>query len=251
MRWPALLLGVSVFASACASKGDFQTVSGDVAALRQRDAARDSLQQEELARIIAISHSVSAMSDSLRTMSNRLLSAKTMTDTELSTLKEEIARLQDVTGQSEQHLMELRAAMEGSRATLPAIADSTAAAAGPGPVQLLQLGRDQMAKRSYPAARSAFEDLVSRYPTADVVPDALYEIAQSYDAEKNLRAADSAYAKVVSLFPASPRAPTALYKRALVLQALKRTAESRKLLVQLRTTYPRSTEAALARERLR
>jgi Uncharacterized protein conserved in bacteria len=92
---------------------------------------------------------------------------------------------------------------------------------------------------------------VSRYPTADVVPDALYEIAQSYDAEKNLRAADSAYAKVVSLFPASPRAPTALYKRALVLQALKRPTEARKLLVQLRTAYPRSTEAALARERLR
>jgi hypothetical protein len=157
MRWPVLVLALAVFSQACASKGDFQTVSGDVAAIRQRDAERDSLQREELARIIAISHSVSAMSDSLRTMSNRLVSTKTMTDTELATLREEISRLQDVTGQSEQHLLELRAAMEGSRATLPAIADSTAAGAGPGPAQLLQLGRDQMVKHSYPAARSAFE----------------------------------------------------------------------------------------------
>lgn len=248
------LVAILAISQACASKGDFQSVSGDVAAIRRRDAARDSLQSEELAQIISISRSVAAMSDSLRTMTARLVSATTMTDTQVETLKEEIARLQDVTGENQQHLTDLRAAMEGRRSSLPPVPDSTAAvspgATGPGPAQLLQLGSDQMAKRSYTSARAALGDLLAKFPASDLAPEAAFEIAQSFAAEKNLRAADTSYARFASSYPSSAHAPTALYKRALILQSLGRKTDSRKILEGIVRRYPGSTEAGLAKERL-
>ncbi|HXT48108.1 MAG TPA: hypothetical protein VN717_05675, partial [Gemmatimonadaceae bacterium] len=56
---------------------------------------------------------------------------------------------------------------------------------------------------------------------------------------------------VVSSYPTSPRAPTALYKRALGMEEKGNVVGARGLLSQLVQRYPRSDEAALAKERLR
>ena len=248
------LLGIcALAASGCfASKGDFETLRADVAALSRHQASTDSLQRDELARLALVSRGIRGLSDSLRILNSLLSSSTNATDSAIVGLRQDIAQLQDVTGQSEQRLREIRATLEErapQTATGPAI-DSTAVTAGPGPAQLLRLGRDQMVKRSYDAGRIPLNDLLTRFPESDLAPEALFEIAQSYRAENKLGAADSAYAALATSYPSSPRVPSALYKRALILQGLGRPTEARRLFEDVRRRFPRSPEAALARDRL-
>jgi TolA-binding protein len=56
---------------------------------------------------------------------------------------------------------------------------------------------------------------------------------------------------VVSKYPSAPRAATALYKHGLFLQKAKRNSEARQAFQTVIDKYPRSDEAALAREQLR
>ena len=123
-------------------------------------------------------------------------------------------------------------------------------ATGPGPLQLLQAGRDQLLKGGNVSARAAFKDLITKYPTSEYVPEAMFYTAQAYAAERNMDAADAQYAQLITKYPNSPRVPTAMYKRALQLQATKKTAEAKKLYQDIIKRFPRSDEAALADERL-
>ncbi|HET7188036.1 MAG TPA: tetratricopeptide repeat protein, partial [Gemmatimonadaceae bacterium] len=59
------------------------------------------------------------------------------------------------------------------------------------------------------------------------------------------------YGLVVQRYPSSPKAATALYKRALSLRAAGRTTAARAAFDRIVKDYPRSDEAALAREQLK
>lgn len=247
MRRAALVAFITAASQACfASRGDLETLRTDMAAVRQRGASADSVQSVRLA---AVNRAVTALGDSLRALSARLASSRSMSESEIAGLKQDIAQLQDLTGQSEQRLKDIRATLEERTASAVTSGDATNGG-GPGPAQLLQIGRDQMLKRSYSSGRDALSDLLARFPSSDLAPDAIFEIAQSYRAENNLRAADSSYADLASRFPNSPRVPSALYKRALILQTLGRPAEARRLFEEVRRRFPRSPEASLAQERL-
>ncbi len=241
----ALLSLFALASEGCfASKSDFEALRTDVGGIHRHDALSDSTQRSELA---SISRSLAALSDSIHSLNSRISAAQRLSATELTGLKQDVARLQDITGQSEQRMKEIRATLE-ERA--PTVTSDSAAPTGPGPAQLLQLGRDQMIKRSYSSGRSALNDLLTRFPSSDLAPDAIYEIAQSYRAENNLNSADSAYADLATRFPDSQRTASALYKRALILQSLGRQAEARRLLEEVRRRFPRAPEASLAQERL-
>jgi tol-pal system protein YbgF len=129
-------------------------------------------------------------------------------------------------------------------------ASTTAPATGPGPLQLLQAGRDQLLKGGNVAARSALSELITKYPNSEYVPEAMFYAAQAYTAERNLDAADAQYLALISRFPSSPRVPTAMYKRALHLQSQKKTTEAKRIFQDIIKRFPRSDEAALADERL-
>ncbi|MDF1506299.1 tetratricopeptide repeat protein, partial [Roseisolibacter sp. H3M3-2] len=129
-----------------------------------------------------------------------------------------------------------------------AAGDASAAAQGPGPNRLYEIAYDQFRRGSFATARTGFTDLLTRFPTSDLAPDAAFYVAESFASERNAAAADSAYRAVVTRYPQSPRAATALYKRA---QASRDAAESRTLYQQLVRDFPRSDEAELAREALK
>lgn len=249
MKRAALVATIAVFSQGCfASKGDFEALRTDVAANQRRVASTDSLQRVQIAQLASLNTGIGALNDSLLALDSRLASSQQATHSEVAGLKQDIAQLQDILGQSEQRIKEIRATLE-ERA--PAVAPDSSVPAGPGPAQLLQLGRDQMLKRSYASGRDALDDLLTRFPTSDLAPDAIFEIAQSYRAENNLRAADSSYADLAARFPNSSHVASALYKRALILQSLGRRTEARRLLEDVRKRFPRSPEAALAQDRLR
>ena len=128
---------------------------------------------------------------------------------------------------------------------------ATPTTAPPGPNQLFQLALDQLRRGSAGAARTAFQQLLQQYPTADVAPDAEYFLGEAYALEKNGAAADSAYMTAFTKYPQAPRAPSALYKHALYLESTGKAAAARAAFQQLVQKYPRSDEAALASDHLR
>ena len=234
-----------------ATKSDFDRLQADVVGTRTSSNAADSVQH---AYLIEVTRTVRSLSDSINALSRRVNGLKTATETDLADMKQDISQLQDLSGQSEQRLRDMRAAVEEKTGAEPAATDSaaptTGAPAGPGPAQLLQAGRDQLLKGGNVAARAAFGELITKYPKSDLVPEAMFFTAQAFAAERNVAAADQQYAALITRFPNSPRVPTAMYKRALQMQASKKTADAKRLLQEIIKRFPRSDEAALADERL-
>lgn len=238
-----------------ATKQDIDRLQQDIVGTRVSSSAADSVQR---AQLIEVSRSVRTVTDSISALSKRLAAMRTASESEMTAMKENISQLQDLSGQSEQRLRDMRASLEEKRqqqeqaaAGAPDSASSAAApGTGPGPLQLLQAGRDQLLKGGNASARSAFNELITKYPKSEYVPEAMFYTAQAYAAERNLSAADAEYSALITRYPNSPRVPTAMYKRALQLQASKKTAEAKKLYKDIIKRYPRSDEAALADERL-
>ncbi|HKR10129.1 MAG TPA: tol-pal system protein YbgF [Gemmatimonadaceae bacterium] len=249
----ALAVAIPFLSSACffATKSDFDRLQQDVAGNQAGSNAADSVQR---AYLIEVTRTMRTLSDSVNALSKRVNSMKTATESDLASMKEDIQQLQDLSGQSEQRLRDMRAAIEDkSTQTASTPVDSTAnapIAGSPGPAQLLQAGRDQLLKGGNTSARAAFAELIQKYPRSDLVPEAMFYTAQAYAAERNNDAADAEYASLIQKYPKSPRVPTAMYKRALSLQSQKKTAEAKRLFQDIIKRFPRSDEAALADERL-
>jgi len=225
-----------------ATRNDVRVLQSDIATLRAERAYGDSARAAQIDRII---RQLSLTSDTLRSLATESNKFQGDAREGLREMREAISQVQEVTTQLQRRLQEVRAAVEASQQpAAPVAGDSTAGT--PGPNQLYQLALDQYQRGSYQTARAGFEDLLKRYPTADVAADAQYYDAESFAAEKNTAAADSAYAELVTRYPQSPRAAQAMYKRARLKQSAGRTSEARALYQELRRKYPRSDEADLA-----
>jgi tol-pal system protein YbgF len=253
-KYSACFLGlVTLAANGCffATKQDIDRLQQDIVGTRATSNAVDSVQR---AQLIEVSRTVRSLDDSIASISRRLAAMRTASESDMTAMREDISQLQDLSGQSEQRLRDMRATLEEKRQADAAAVDTTGAAeapaSGPGPLQLLQAGRDQLLKGGNVSARAAFKDLITKYPTSEYVPEAMFYTAQAYAAERNMDAADAQYSQLITKYPKSPRVPTAMYKRALQLQATKKTAEAKKLYQDIIKRFPRSDEAALADERL-
>jgi len=252
---PLAALIISLACGSCffATKSDFDRLQQDVVGTRASSNAADSVQR---AYLVDVTRSVRTLTDSISALSRRVNSLRTATEADMAAMKEDISQLQDLSGQSEQRLRDMRATLE-EKVVQPAPvlgADSAGApsspVSGPGPNQLLQAGRDQLLRGGNVAARSAFSELIAKYPRSELVPEAMFFTAQAYAAERNTDAADKEYSALIAKYPSSPRVPTAMYKRALQLQAAKKTAEAKRIFQDIIKRFPRSDEAALADERL-
>jgi len=289
---PLAVLRAAAFASlaaagACATRSDVRVLQNDLRVMRMESMQSDSARRLQLDAVIA---ALGRTQDSLRLMHAQVVKFQGDSRGEMYALGQQLIQIQELTGQSQRRLQELRGSLEQRAAetqapvavppataqpsaqpqaspapSVPApnagappvaaqpnaAAPVNAAPAGPGPNQLFQLALDQLRRGSAVAARSGFQDLLRQYPSSDVAPEAQFYIAQSFETEGSIAAADSAYALVVSRYPQSARAPSALYKRALALQAQGKVQAARAALSQVIRQYPRSDEAVLARDRLR
>ncbi len=262
----ALLAPVVVLTTgACfATRADVRVLQDDLRVVRAEMLASDSATQRkmdvELARVAALLAEVSDTVRAANAVTNRM-SGDVRDD--LRSIRQQLIAIQELTGQSQRRIQELRAEME-TRATeaAPAVVppgDSTArpgaaapaAPAAPGPSQLYQIGQDQFRRGSNAAARGAFLELLNKHPTSDLAADALYMVAETWAADGQGASADSVYGQVVQRFPRSERAPTALYKRARALSAVGQTQQARVLYQQIVDRYPRSDAALLAQDFLR
>ena len=262
--WLKPLAPVAFLATgACfATRTDIRVLQNDLAVMRQEAAERDSRQR---ARIDSLLDVLAVVNDSVRVANQRMAAFQVDVREDLYSLGQNLLTVQELTGQSQRRLQELRASLEqqnmeiqaaAAAAAMQAPTDSTAPPVPvqpvqPGPNQLLQLGQDQMRRGSWGTARRAFEDLLQQYPTSDVAPDAQYWIAHSYWEERNTSAADSVYALIIERYPQSYRAATSLYRRALIQREQNDLAEMRTMLEELIRRWPRTDEAILAQDLLK
>lgn len=261
-RAGALAALVTLATGCFATRSDMRVLQGDILSFRTEAARADSARARQLASVAAV---LGTVADSVRATSDRLTRFQGDTRGELRAIQQQLLQIQELTGQSQRRLQELRAEMEArgqqpvaapvAAAPVPAAPGDTAVAApvqaAPGPNQLYQLAYDQLRRGSYSAARAGFEELLRLYPTSELAPDAQINIAEAYAAEGTAASADSAYAAVVSKYPRSLRAPTALYKLALSIARQGRRADARATMDRVVREYPTSDEADLAREWLR
>jgi len=248
-----------VVAGCMASKSDIQLLQTDLATMRTESARSDSARRAQIEQVLA---QVIRSNDSIRLVSARLAKLQSDVQNDHYEMNRNILTLQELSGQSQRRLQELRGAMEERSQPAPAPAPAPAGPTArtesapanegaPGPGQLFQSSLDQLRRGSVGVARSGFEELLRTYPTYEDAPEAMVYIAETYAAERNQAAADSVYGLVVQRYPQSPKAATALYKRALVLKSAGQSAAARASLERIVREYPRSDEAALAREQLR
>lgn len=252
-----------------ATQSDVRVLQTDVQTLRNEQARKDSAMLRALEELMV---SLRHQNDSLRALSDRLTRTHGDVRGDLFQINQQLLQVQELTGQSQRRLQELRSSLEARQQEAPpavpapvtpsaAARDSAPAAApaqpsgppagSPGPNQLFQSSLDQLRRGSPGSARRGFEELLRLYPTSDLAGEAQFYLGESFAAEGNAGAADTAYATVVTKYAQSPRAPTALYKRALLLQQRGNIALARTALNDLVRRYPRSDEAQLARDRLR
>jgi tol-pal system protein YbgF len=247
-RWARRLAPAAFLAAgACvASRSDIRLLQQDLAVMRAEAARADTARSAQLDRALLALARLDTLNDSLRVLSARLARFQGDVRENLNSMDQQLIQIQELTGQSQRRLQELRAGLE--QRTGEAAGDS---AGPPGPNQLLQIAIDQFRRGSAGAARAALEDLVRQHPESDVAPEAHFYIGETFLSERDSVRADSVYQALATAYPRSPRAATALYKHALILQAGGNRAGARQALQSLVSKYPRSDEAVLARDRLR
>jgi tol-pal system protein YbgF len=260
VRWSSrILLNAAGLAglAACATSGDVRRVGNDVALLRAESARQDSVRAVRLNEIIRLQQRIM---DSLG-LAVRSLRGDTQQD--LYNIEQQLVQLQELTGQSQQRLTELRTQLEARGAQIAATSTSqpppptpgdttgpTASAPAASADEMYEASVAQLRRGSTATARIGLRQLLQTYPNSERVPDAVYFLGQSFAAE-NPDSAAVYYKQVVGQYPQSPRASAALYNLGLLAERRKDGAAARAAYQRVVKDYPRSGEAALARDRLK
>lgn len=262
MKHLLLISAAAVVLGGCALKGDVRRVEREVQALRAETARADSARAVELDRIIRL---LDAVQDTLGIQQRRLVLLQGEIRSDITDVQRQLVQIQELTGQSQQRLTELRRQIEDRMAqpmpvvTAPADTGRAAPAAGggaqpaagePAPDQLYDIALQQLRRGSPQTARIAFRRFLELHPQHPRVPDAIFFIGESFEQQ----APDSAvaiYERIADEYRDSPRAPTALYRLGLMAEQQGRDAQARLYYNRLIAGYPRSEEAELARNKLR
>jgi tol-pal system protein YbgF len=230
-------------------------VQGEVALLKAEMARRDSARAAELTEVIQLQRRVM---DSLTANRRAVAQLKGDLSTDLYNIQQQLVQLQELTGQSQQRLTELRTRLEARGAQIetapPAMPGDSArpdpSGASASADQMYEASLAQLRRGSLSTARLGLRELIRLHPTSERTPDALYFIGQSF-ASENPDSAAAYYAQVVEKHAGSPRAASALYNLGLLAERRKDTAGARGAYQRVAEKYPQSDEAALARDRLK
>ena len=173
---------------------------------------------------------------------------------DLYNIQQQLVQLQELTGQSQQRLSELRTQLEARGEQIATSSSSETAKPGAASAasadQMYEASLAQLRRGSTSTARLGLREMLRLYPTSERAGDALYFIGQSYAAESPDSAA-AYYEQVVQKYPASSRAGSALYNLGLLAERRKDTKKAKDAYQRVVQKYPQSDEAALARDRLK
>jgi tol-pal system protein YbgF len=104
---------------------------------------------------------------------------------------------------------------------------------------------------NYDLSVTGFREFLKNYPASSLADNAQYWIGEAFYAREKFSEALTEFMKVVSDYPNQDKVPAAMYKSGLCHQKLGDKAKAAEAWKQLISKYPRSNEAALAKERLK
>jgi tol-pal system protein YbgF len=249
----SLVLGAGVLAGlgGCVTKSDIQRVQDDVALFKAETARRDSARAAQLTQVIQVQQRVM---DSLTSSRKAVSQLRGDLASDLYNIQQQLVQLQELTGQSQQRLSELRTQLEARGEQISSTAPGDTSAPSPSSAasadQMYEASLAQLRRGSTSTARQGLREMLRTYPASNRAGDALYFIGQSFAAE-NPDSATVYYEQVVQKYPTSSRAASALYNLGLVAERRKETKKAREAYQRVVQKYPQSDEAALARDRLK
>jgi tol-pal system protein YbgF len=236
---------------ACASKGDVQMVQGEVSLLKAESARRDSARAAQLGEVIRMQQLIM---DSLNGTKKAVSTLKGDFGTDLYNIQQQLVQIQELTGQNQQKITELRMQLEQRGAQIQASARGDSAQPQQGTNAsadaMYEQSLAQLRRGSNSTARIGLREMLKSYPTSSHTADALYFIGQSFSTE-NPDSAAAYYTQVVDGYASSPRAASALYNLGLLAERRKDTAKAKDAYQRVQKNYPRSDEAGLAGEKLK
>jgi len=122
---------------------------------------------------------------------------------------------------------------------------------GADPKALYDAAYNDYLKGNYDLAVREFQEYLANFPETDLADNATYWIGESFYRQKRYRQAIEQFDTVASRYPRSDKVPAALLKKGYAHLELNERTQGIGQLRQVLRQYPSSTEANLARQRLR
>jgi tol-pal system protein YbgF len=251
----SLVMGVALSAG-CALRGDVRRVELQVASVKDEVRNGDAARKAQIDSLLAL---VAAVQQALAAQQAYLVQMRGDARTDLLSVQQQLVAIQELTGQSQQRLTDLRGRLDAqARQPVPPVENPnptgapvgpSGAPAGPGPERMYDLSLQQYRRGSLGTARLGFREFLRVYATDERAPDALFYIGETF-APENPDSAAAVYQQVVKSYPSSLRAPSALYKLGLLAESGGNKAAARIYYQRVVAGYPRSDEANLARDKL-
>ena len=232
----ALLLPL---AAGCATKRDIRDLQ---AGISQMHANQEQLLRELQRQNVAIL-------DSLHVQDVRIRGDFT---NQLVQIERQLVQIQELTGQGQQRLNELRETIRTREAELQRAESALGAEMGSGdPEELFATAEGALQRGSISTARAGFEEFVRSFPQHSRTPEARLYIAEIRIEDGQLQQALEEYSRITELHPNAPEAASALFRAAMIERDRGNTDRARAMLNQLTAAYPGSPEATNARDELR
>lgn len=240
----------------CATKGAVRRVENELVVLRTVTARQDSARAADLGRLMAMQERIL---DSLASAREALRQFRGEMTSELLSVQASLVQIQELTGQSQRRLSELRRELDDrterllapDTAVVAPAADTTGAPPplAPTPDQLFQASLQELRLGRLSTARAGFQEFLRTYPTHAQVSEALYSVGETF----SIQQPDSAvwyYTQVVQRFPRAAKAATSLYKTGILAEQRGDRTSAAAIYRRVIDQYSRSDEANLARGRL-
>ncbi len=229
-----------------------QRVERQLVELREETARADTARAVEFTRQVeAIMAQQQVLIDSVRAMQARLTRSTGQFRSDHTEIQRQLIQIQELTGQSQQRLSDLRTQIQSRGGIGVGVGDTLAARPrlGTQADELFDAALQQLRRGSAVTARSGFQMFLDSFPAHPRATDAQFLLGEAWT-QLDTDSAAAAYRGVVARFPDSPRAPMALFKLGVIAEQDDRLEEARSYFRRVLAGYPRSDEAALARERL-
>ncbi len=238
-----LVATVLVTASACATKQDLRDLRSE---MRSQTARQDTA-------LVRIQNLIQQLDATIQTQIRQNFDSRAELMRQLLNLEEQLIQVQELSGQNQRTLAQLRDQVELRRDRL---SEPVGTPGGQPVLDLSQAEEDfdaalQVYNRgSMAAARRGFEAFLQRYPTHELAPDAHYHLADVLHSIEGEEAALAEFLKISERFPTSARVPDAFYRAGMIELGRGDQDEARRYFRRIVNTYPDSGAATQARERL-
>ncbi len=121
----------------------------------------------------------------------------------------------------------------------------------PADQMLYDVNMELYRKEKYEEAIAGFKNFLNKYPKSKLADNAAFWIGESHMALKQYEQAILAFQKVIKQYPGGNKVPNAMLRQALAFYELNDKTSAKLLLRKIIKQYPKSSEAKIARNKLK